>query len=324
MPSAFWISLALVFAMGAAIQRGNTCTVVVFDDLIHRRSPQRLQAVVFCWMLVAGGLAALTLTTGFQPAANLFAVTGWSVAGGLLLGVGAVTNGACTTGTIARIGSGEYVFLLTIAGFFLGCVLAPHLLGRAATTHTATEPVTTSVDFPVPALLGLAFVVVVTFRRLVAGDHESLREFLRNSWDPRTAMLVVAVLFVALVHISGAWAYTDLLGDIAREGLTETSAPRLAFLAALLGGAVVAGRSLRGSKPIGPLSPKVLRCGAGGVVMGAGFSVAPGAFDGLTLLAQPLMLPFAWVVMSACYVAITVGILYLRSGFAVWIKTRRG
>lgn len=324
MPWAFWVSLVLVFAIGAAVQRGNTCTVVAFDDLIHRRSPQRLLAIVYTWLLVAGALSALRVATGFQPSARLFEISGWSIAGGLLLGIGAVTNGACTTGTIARIGSGEYTFLLTIVGFFLGCVLAPAVFGRAATTHTAAAPTVTSLDFPVPALVGLGLVVALTIRRLVSGRHETLREFLRSAWDPRTAMLVVALMFVALVNLSGAWAYTDLLGDVSREGVTPTSAPRLVFLLALLTGAVVAGRSLRGNKPIGPLAPKSLRCSIGGIIMGAGFSLAPGAFDGLTLFAQPLLLPFAWVVMAACYVSIILAILYLRSHLGTWIKTRRG
>jgi len=58
--------------------------------------------------------------------------------------------------------------------------------------------------------------------------------------------------------------------------------------------------------------------------MGIGFSLAPGAFDGLTLLGQPLLLPFAWVVMGSSYVTVLLGVLYLRSSFGSWIKTRRG
>jgi len=52
--------------------------------------------------------------------------------------------------------------------------------------------------------------------------------------------------------------------------------------------------------------------------------LAPGAFDGMTLLGQPLLLPFAWAVMAASYVSVVLGVLYLRSGFGFWIKTRRG
>jgi hypothetical protein len=58
--------------------------------------------------------------------------------------------------------------------------------------------------------------------------------------------------------------------------------------------------------------------------MGIGFSLGPGSFGGLTLYGQPLLLPAAWAVMAASYVAIVFGVIYLRSSSGDWIKTRRG
>ena len=316
-------ALALIFVMGMAVQRGNTCTVVAFDDLLHRRSAERLLAIVYCWLWVAGGLTLLKLTTGFMLGAQLFPITIWSVIGGLILGIGAVVNGACTVGTVARIGSGEYSYGLTVVGFFLGCVLAPHVFGRTSTSHAGSPATTTSVDHPVIALLGLAVVVGLTVRRLATHEQESVRDFLHKAWDPRTALMIVAMLFVVVVHIYGAWAYTDLLGDVAK-GAGKQIVARFALFAALLAGAIVGGRTLRGARLIGPLVPRAIRCTLGGILMGLGFSLAPGAFDGLTLLGQPLLLPFAWVVMGASYLTVVLGVLYLRSGFGSWITTRRG
>ena len=323
MSVALAIALVLVFVMGIGVQRGNTCTVVAFDDLLHRRSPERLMAIAYCWLWVAGGLTLLTLTTGLTLDAQLFPVTVWSVIGGLILGIGAVVNGACTVGTVARIGSGEYAYGVTLLGFFLGCVLAPHVFGRTATSHSSTAALTTSLNYPVPALIGLAFVIAMTIWRLATHERESARNFLHKAWDPRTALMIVAVLFVIVVHIYGAWAYTDLLGDVAK-GADKQIVERFALFAALLAGAIVGGRTLRGTRPIGPLAPRVIRCTLGGTLMGIGFSLAPGAFDGMTLLGQPLLLPFAWVVMGASYVTVILGVVYLRSGFGSWITTRRG
>lgn len=323
MTAAFAAAVVLVFLMGVAIQRGNTCTVVAFDDLVHRRSWHRIEAIVFIWFIVAGGLTLLDLTTGRSPVPKLVPVAGLSVVGGLLLGIGAVINGACTTGTIARIGSGEYTFGLTMVGFFAACFVAPHLFGRLAAEHPTVAPATTSLDYPVAALLGMAVVLGLTVRRLIRGPHESFREFLRSAWDPRTATLIIAVLFVAAVQLAGPWAYTDMLGDLAK-GHTEHIAERLTLFVAILGGAIVAGRSLRGARLIGPLAPRAVRCTVGGIIMGLGFSTAPGAFDGDTLLGQPLLLGYAWVTMVASYVTILAGVLYLRSGLGNWIKARRG
>lgn len=323
MTTALLISLPLVFVIGMAIQRGNTCTVVAFDDIVHHGSWDRFLSIVYTWFWVAGGLALLAVATGFRPSAHVFPVTAWSMIGGLILGIGAVVNGACTTGTIARIGSGEYAYLLTIAGFFVGCLLAPRVFGHGATTHVASVPESTSVSHPALPLIGLVVVALITARRLIAGPHESFGQFLRSSWDPRTAVLIIAVLFVAMVQIYAAWAYTELLGDIA-HGDTHESLHQLTLLGALLAGAVVAGRTMRGKRLIGPLAPRVIRCFLGGLIMGVGFSLAPGAFDALTLYGQPLLLPFAWVVMAASYASILVGVLYLRSKLGSWIKTRRG
>ena len=320
---AFWISVPLVFVVGMAIQRGNTCTVVAFDDVIHHRSAVRFLAIVYTWLWVAGGLALLRLATGFTPHAKLFPVTVWSVVGGALLGVGAVVNGGCTTGAVARVGSGEYAFVLTFVGFFVGCALTPRVFGPAAVNHMASMPTTTSLAHPVVALIGFAAVVLINARRLLFGGHESFRGFLRNAWDPRTATMILGVLFAVLVQLVGPWSYTELLGDTAR-GVDEAIAARLVLFAALLAGAIVAGRSLRGARLIGPLAPRVIRCSLGGLIMGAGFSIAPGSFDGLTLFGQPLLLPFAWVVMGVSYVAILLGVLYLRSKLGGWVKTRRG
>ncbi len=317
------ITAVLVFFIGMAIQRGNTCTVVAVDDIVHRGSWDRFLAIVYVWIWVAGGLTLLSLTTGFTPAAKVVPVTVWSVVGGAMLGVGAVVNGACTTGTIARIGSGEYTFGLSIVGFFLGCLLAPHLLTRAALTHTASAATTTSLDFPVLTVLGLAAVAALTARRLLWGPHESFRDFLRNAWDPRTAVVIIAIMFVAAVQISGAWAYTDMLGKIS-HGETRNVLGQLVLFVAMLAGAIVAGRSLIGTRLIGPLAPRVVRCIVGGMIMGVGFSVAPGAFDGFTLLGQPLLLPYAWAVMATCYFAVLLGVLYLRSNVGGRIKARRG
>ena len=317
------VSLVLVFVMGVAIQRGNTCTVVAIDDIVHRQSWDRLLAIVYAWFWVAGGLTLVALTTGVRPTPQVVPITVWSVVGGLLLGIGAVINGACTTGSVARIGSGEYTFGLTLVGFYLGCVIAPYLFGWMAIDHVGSMPTLTSLDYPVVALIGLGVVAALTVRRLVKGPHESFREFLRQAWDPRTATFIIGLLFVALVQLFGPWAYTELLGDVSR-GVGDWAVERGAFLVVMLAGAVVAGRSMKGAKLIGPLAPRVIRCFVGGTIMGIAFSIGPGAFDGLTLYGQPLLLPFAWVVMAASYVSILLGILFLRSRFGAWIKALRG
>ncbi|MGV0993617.1 MAG: hypothetical protein ACOYB7_15335 [Mycobacterium sp.] len=87
MTRALLISLPLVFLLGMAIQRGNTCTVVAIDDIVHRRSWDRFLAIASAWFLVAGGLVLLGMATGSSLSTHAFPVTAWSAAGGMLLGL---------------------------------------------------------------------------------------------------------------------------------------------------------------------------------------------------------------------------------------------
>jgi len=318
----FGISLVLAFVMGVAIQRGNVCMVVAFDDLIYRRSAVRLSTIVSTWLMIPGGLALLYLMTGFTPEVELFPVTVWSVVGGMLLGIGAVVGGACTGGVVARIGSGEYVFLLTIAGVAAGCLLA-QAFGPAASVHAAAAPTNVSPKYPVVAIVGLLVVLALNVRWLLKGRHEGWRDFLRNAWDPRTANIVIATVTLLLVQIYGRpWGYAELLGAASR-GAVDAIVGGLALFTALVIGAIVGGRTCTRAKLTGPLKGRAIRCFLGGLIMGIGFSLGPGSFSGLTFMGQPLLLPYAWVVMGGAYVTILLGLSYLRSSFGDRIKTRR-
>jgi uncharacterized membrane protein YedE/YeeE len=323
----FGIALVLVFVMGVAIQRGNACMVVAFDDLIYRRSAVRLLTIVSTWLMVPGGLALLYLMSGFTPEVKLFPVTVWSAVGGMLLGIGAVVGGACTGGVVARIGSGEYVFLLTIVGFAAGCLLAQSF-GPAATIHAAAVPTRVPPQYPVAALVGLVIVLALNIRWLLKAQHEGgrhggWRDFLRNAWDPRTATIIIATVTLALLQIYGRpWGYPELAGDASRRAV-DGIAGGLVLFATLLAGAVVGGRTCTRAKLGGPLKGRAIRCFTGGVIMGIGFSLGPGSFSGLTFFGQPLLLPYAWVVMAAAYFTILLGLSYLRSSLGDWIKTRR-
>ncbi len=100
-----------VTAMGFAIQRGGTCTVAAVDEVLSQRRAHQLAAMFEASLWVAGGLAIAQLLhlAGSMPGG--VAIDGWTVAGGVLLGLGAWVNGACVLGAVARLGSGEWAWL---------------------------------------------------------------------------------------------------------------------------------------------------------------------------------------------------------------------
>jgi hypothetical protein len=315
---AFLAAAFCASVMGFAIQRGATCTVAAVDEVVNKRSFQRLRSMgeaslwVVSGLLIANALGLL----GIMPAG--YAISLATIAGGVLLGVGAFVNRACVFGAIARLGSGEWAYVATPIGFYAGCLSLPYL-------HTA--PAAQKLTYGSPVLRASSWVAVlagaVILVRLLAalrpteGDSEkSLMERLRegiamNIWSPHAATTVIGISFFFMLLLVGAWSYTDVLAELAR-GMSRNLVARGLLLVALLAGAVVggatAGRFIHTPLTFGQL----LRCSAGGVLMAWGSALIPGGNDGLILVGIPLLWPYAWLAFLTMCVSIALAKLLER------------
>ena len=63
---------------------------------------------------------------------------------------------------------------------------------------------------------------------------------------------------------------------------------------------------------------QLLRCLAGGVLMGWGSLLIPGGNDGLILVGMPLLRPYAWVAFLAMCASIVTALLARRA----WVRAR--
>ena len=90
---------------------------------------------------------------------------------------------------------------------------------------------------------------------------------------------------------------TNSLGDISTADPQETTA-------ALLAGAAWGGVSAGRFRPLAPRLTALLRCTAGGALMGLGSLLIPGGNDGLLLLGMPLLWPHAWLAFAVMAVTI--------------------
>ena len=320
---AFLIAALCAGVMGFAIQRGATCTVAAVDEVINKRSFRRLTSLFEASLWVAGGLLvaqALQLLPN-MPAG--YALNHWTVLGGALLGLGAFINGACVFGAIARFGSGQWAYVLTPLGFYLGCLSVTRLdLLPAQQKLPYASPV-----LQAPAWVAGVFVLFVLWRLarpLWTRGHiarnsanPSLLERARDAlaariWSPHAATIVIGVTFFFMLMLVGAWAYTDVLAELARGMAASLVARFLLLLAMLLGaawGGWVAGR-LRSSRVT---LRQVLRCTLGGVLMGWGSLLIPGGNDGLILVGMPLLWPYAWVAFLAMGLSIAAAQLLAKA-----------
>ncbi len=311
-PALTWlITILCVGVMGFAIQRGATCTVAAVDELLSKRRAHRLLAILEASLWVSGGLALAQLgqLAGSMPAG--YAVSVWTVVGGAMLGLGAWVNRACVFGAVARLGSGEWAYAATPVGFYFGCLTVAPLFSRPAHFELAEgAPL-----FNVATMFAVAFVafVVWRFRPVVSALLQPGRvNWLRQKvWAPHAATVVIGVSFVITLLLAGRWAYTDVLADVARAMDRETAAGVVTLLPVLLllalyAGALIGGRTAGRWQSARVSAVQLVRCFAGGVVMGWGSLLIPGSNDGLILIGIPLLYPYAWLAFASMFGSIAL------------------
>ena len=305
---AFLLAAICAALMGYAIQRGATCTVAAVAELVEQRSARRLAALAEAALWVAGGLAIAVLLGLIPALPRSFAVSGWTVAGGMLLGFGAYANGACVFGAIARLGSGDWAYVLTPLGFFAGAVSVGPLFGAAMPV-----PVAVAAMHP-PLWLVPPFALFAAWRIIGLALHG--RNFTAKVWAPHEATILIGITFTIMFVSVGAWTYTDLLMKLA-HGMGGQFGWQLGLLAALFGGAILGGWSAGRLSSRLPTMTGLARCFAGGLLMGWGSALIPGGNDGLILTGLPLLRPFAWLAILTMAATIAIALLTER-------KLRRG
>ena len=301
------IAAACAGLMGFAIQRGGTCLVAALDEVVTKRQASRLVALGEAALLVTAGMVASELLGLLRMAPHGFAPTGWTVAGGAVMGLGAYVAGSCVFGAIARIGNGEPAYLLVPLGFFLGC-LAALAIGMDRLPHqvAAHSPVLMqSMLFAGPLGLLVAWRLFETLSAIRRGG------FSAYLWSSHVATGVIGITFVILMLTVGPWNYTDYLAELAR-GMARSAPSRGLLLAALFAGSLVGGWTAGRIRPTLPAPSALARCLAGGFMLGLGGSLVPGANDGLILLGLPLLYPHAWLALSSMAATISGALILER------------
>ena len=306
---AFAVAALCAGLMGYAIQRGATCAVAAMDEVVTKRSARRLVSLIEAALWVGGGLL-LAQALGMLPRMPAgYAVSGWTLLGGALLGLGAYVNGACVFGAIARLGSGQWAYAVTPLGFYVGCLSVGPLFAMPAAVKLGQGSPVLLAPVWVTALF-LAFALWraggVLFGRATERDPGGSawhRALAARVWSPHVATTVIGITFVVMLLAVGAWAYTDVLAELAR-GMAADLPARTLLLLALLLGAMAGGWTAGRWRHTPPTARQLARCCAGGVLMGWGSLLIPGGNDGLILVGMPLAWPYAWLAFATMCVTI--------------------
>jgi toxin CptA len=297
--------------MGFAIQRGATCTVAAVEEVVVRRSAGRLIALVEASVWVAGGLLIAHRLGLLTQVPIGYAVTGWTFAGAALLGIGAFVARACVFGAIARLGSGDWAYAATPLGFYLGCVSVNSIIGPTAPQGLGASPA--FLTAPASTAWLVTGLLVWRIATPLLGHRGMLRELLgRRLWSPHAATVVIGLAFLVMLVLAGAWAYTDVLADLA-AGMVHDVLARTLLLMCLLAGAIVGGWTAGRLHFTRVRAESLMRCLIGGALMGWGSLLIPGGNDGLILVGMPMLWPYAWFAFAT---------MCLTIGSAQWVQLR--
>jgi uncharacterized membrane protein YedE/YeeE len=265
-----------------------------------RRLRSMIEAGLWVGTLTWLALWLFGLTVPLPPAPP----PGWqTLAGGGLLGLGALVNRACVVGTVARIGSGEWAFLFTPIGIFAASLafatLAPPLpFAAALSPNPLAGPMSA-------ALLGLLLLPAIA--DLFEHRRNVLPRLKSKLSGPHAATACIGLCFAALSLIGSPWNYSNALEHLARTGMADQPLVNLALIATLLGGAVLGGRLSRLSSPPQQRLTQCARCLAGGATMATGALLVPGSNDSLLLHAAPMLFPHALIALAAMASTIAAG-----------------
>ena len=204
-------------------------------------------------------------------------------------------------GAIARLGSGEWAYIATPIGFYAGCVILPYLYAVPAPDKLSYGSPVLQASAWVAAFAG-TLILARILGALRLRDDDSGKSVWRQMhdaltvriWSPHAATTVIGISFFFMLLLVGAWAYTDVLAELAL-GMSHNLVARSVLLLALFGGAVLGGYT-EGRFMHTPITPgQLLRCFVGGVLMAWGSALIPGGNDGLILVGIPLLWPYAWI-----------------------------
>ena len=263
-----WLAVLLVIGLGFANQRGSTCAVAAADEVITARTFHRIAG----FAVAAAVSAAFLAVSGSGP--RMAALSGLAcITGGMVGALGAALNGRCAMGTIASLGRGRIDRLATLVGFFIGALIVLRAGGWQAAEAMQVPRLSVSAGAIAAALGALAW--------FLARD----RRLATPGW-----MALIGLLNAVLIWRMTDWSYTGGLTRLAAGGMIDQAYFWL-FLAALVGGSVLAAVT-EGTFSLRPSSARAwLQSALGGLLLGAGSALVPGSNDAMLLVGVPLLVP---------------------------------
>lgn len=291
------IALLAGVVLGASAHRAGLCTVKAVAEVLTTRRAYVLWSFLKA-SLWTSGLLSVAAVFGTEAALGQRALLASGVLGGLIFGIGAAINGACSFSTLSRLAEGHLVMLATLAGW---AISIPVFAAYWPDLHQSV----TQAGIPGLVLLPLCLWMVWELGGLWRRRRLIAHSFRVGAWALSPAVFLIALANSALILAGRPWSFTSTAlcsgGNFPIAPCRDTGLLWLISGAALL--TMIASAQLRGSFRMRPLRrAAAARHLLGGVTMGLGASLIPGGNDGLILFGLPSLSPHAlpaWLAIAA-------------------------
>jgi uncharacterized membrane protein YedE/YeeE len=283
------LGLAAGLAAGAVMTHGGLC----FNRALRRAAFERRPTLLRTFAIaVAAQLLLLPLLIGVgvdtlergADAGGPALLPVAQLAGGLVFGVGMALAGGCATGMLWKAGAGAAALAIAIAGFAAGELL---IRGPGDGLIESLDDASRPAERALPGLLGAGYEPIAP-----ALGAAALVALLARRRDGLVAGLTLGGVAAAAWVAADAAGYGYGLGFVGWADGTRAALEAgigLPFqlwlaLGVIAGGAAFGERRLRM-----PDAPRSARAAAGGLLMGAGGSLAHGCNIGHGLTGLPLL-----------------------------------
>lgn len=307
------VSLLLAAGLGFAIHRGGVCTVRGVAEVFSTRRAYMMFSFVkvIAWVLIVT-IPILWLMPSSAHFGPGWALSGYSLLGGFLFGLGAAVNRGCAFSTLGRLGNGEVAAVVTLAGFALGSLAYAAAATSAVALRPEGHPPTYDAQDPliIVAFAGLALWGVFELRRLWRtrpAGRAWTQVIFAHSYRLSTGVALIGIANGILFVLHGPWAYTRTFRDAAQQVMgADAGALSIEWrlFLAVVGGAVTSAWQRGTFRLDWRPSLAWLHSFPGGLLMGLGAGMTPGGNDVLVLHSIPQLSAHA----LPAYLAMTAGI----------------
>jgi len=177
--------LLLTLLLGAALSRVSLCAVAAVQQCVSQREPTALLRLLLATS--AAGMVLLA-SSGWSPMRmslpGTLPITLPLIDGALLLGAGALLNGACYLGSVLYLGNGNLNFLFTLLGLAAGARIAAVWLSAQLPAMHASMAISDSFRWAGFGLFAVLAAILLT-----------MRAARRSAWWPLLAGAVAGLVY---------------------------------------------------------------------------------------------------------------------------------